>query len=49
MAPLTILAATASVSRWTQAGTRGRVTAGVVLTLQADLLAAHSPAAIGAS
>lgn len=44
-----ILAATANISRWTQAGTRGRVTAGVVLTLQADLLAAHSPAASGAS
>lgn len=46
---LTILAALASVARWAQTGSGGGVTAGVVGTVRADLLAARPPETLRAS
>lgn len=48
-AALTILAALAGVAGWAQAGSGGGVTAGVVGTVGADLLAARAPETLRAS
>lgn len=48
-AALTVLAATAGIAGWTQAGSRGGIAAGVVRTLGTYLLAALAPAAVRAS